>query len=295
LHWLGNNGRFTLRLDNPPQPPPSGNLIIAKQFEGLPSGMNVFEIDMSPITFLVVGYNAAGTEIYRQMIDFNSTNFRWNFSTRSFECLLSNLPLGNYRVYERGGIIPGLVTPPPPSRPNPPQIVSITEIGERVSVSFVNRYEPSPLGPPDYPAITVYKVFHGLTNAEIPTNFSIRITGPGGFDRTISMVDAVNGISFTEVAPGTYTLTEANSGRPGFILGVMIGNQPVTLPYSFTVLEDSEEITIVVDNFYRPAPPTPSPQTGISRSIAIPAVLLTLGLGAIIIADAWRRKHKNKL
>jgi len=289
MQWLGNNGRLTMRLVPPPTPPPQGDLTIAKTFTGLPSDIDVFDTDIiSQISFLVVGYNAAGTEIYRETVLFNSSNFQWNAAERRYEYTLRNLPLGNYRIYERGGNVLDYTF----NRPGPPQLVSITSTGQVVSVSFVNNYTPNTVPPEDWPALTLWKAFHGLTNAEIPSGFRIQITGPGGFSQTINANQAIAGVTYLNLVPGQYTVTEAGSGVPGFNMSFTIDNQSVTLPFTFTIESSTEHIGLVMDNYYRPVRP-PSPQTG-TESFLIPVAILLLGAVIIGLAEVYRRKSSKR-
>jgi hypothetical protein len=262
MHWLGNNGRLTFDTSPPPTPPPSlGDLTISKTFEGLPSELDVFNTDIiSQISFLVIGTNAAGTEIYRETVIFNSTDFRWNDTLSRFEYTLKNLPFGNYRIYERGGNV--LVGGYTVTRPNPPQTVSITSTGQQVSVSFENSYTPDPVPPEQRPALTIWKTFHGLANDEIPTSFRIRITGPGDFSETIDYLDAIQGVTFTNLTLGNYTISEMNANVPGFDLSVTIDNQPRTLPYTFAIEDANAHIVMTMDNEYEQTPPPPPSALG---------------------------------
>jgi uncharacterized protein YegL len=95
LHWLGNNGRLTMKLIPPPPPPQPADLTIAKSFTGIPSDIDVFDTSIvSQISFLVVGYDHVGVEIYRETVFFNPTNFRWNDATRSYEWYWNTLSPG---------------------------------------------------------------------------------------------------------------------------------------------------------------------------------------------------------
>jgi len=162
-----------------------------------------------------------------------------------------------------------------------------------VSVSFANNYTPSPVPPEYWPALTLWKVFHGLTNTEIPSGFRIQITGPGGFSQTINATQAITGVTYLNLVPGQYTVTEVGSGVPGFNMSFTIDNQPVTLPFTFTIESSTEHIGLVMDNYYRPVRP-PSPQTG-TESFLIPATILLLGAVIIGLAEIYRRKSGKKV
>jgi hypothetical protein len=288
LHWLGNNGRLTFRLVPPPSPPTLGDLTLSKAFTGIPSDWDVFDTTLvSQISFLVIGFNAAGAEIYRETVFFNSTDFRWNDATRRYEYTLRDLPLGSYRIYERGGNALGFTL----NRPEPPKLATITSSGQQVEVRFDNNYTP-PATPPTPPSLTIWKAFHGLTNAELPANFQIILTGPEGFSRTITRAQAIQGITFGGLALGNYTIAEANNTVSGFDITVTIDGQIRTLPYTFAIQDVNANIGINIDNYYTPTPP-PSPQTGL-RDFTIPAVIFLLGAAIVCIAEILRRRSKKK-
>jgi hypothetical protein len=155
-----------------------------------------------------------------------------------------------------------------------------------------NTYSPSPVTPANHPALTVNKVFHGLTAAERPSNFQIIITGPGGFDQTLNLNQAVSGSggTFTNLAAGTYTIRESNSSVSGFSIAVSINNSPATLPH--TVQVTGGHITVTIDNYYTTA--SPAPATGISSNIVIPIVLLSVGAACIVGAIIYRKRSNKK-
>jgi len=273
LHWLGNNGRLMITFDAPPDP--LGSLTLIKTFEGLPvDGMDIFNF-VSPISFLVVGTDAAGNEIYRKTVAFEPGAFVWKPAPLNrYEFTLTDLPLGNYRVYESGGYVNGFIF----NRPEPPALVSVTT-GGYASVSFVNRYNPST--PPELPALTIRKAFHGLTEAEKPVGFQIRITGPGGFNQILDINAVEDGRTFANLALGEYKIEEINSTVPGFDLSqVTINGQPVTMPHTFTIATATADITIIIYNFYTPTPPPPPPPPPPLGSLTISKVFMGLPEGA---------------
>ena len=144
LHWLGNNGRLAVMLERLPEQ--SGSLTIAKAFEGIPVGPNIFDV-VTSLTFLVVGKDADDNEIYRNVVEFNAGTFVWNHTLSRYEHTLTNLPLGNYSVYERGGHADGFMA----NRPGPPIIVNVTESGGLAVASFINTYTPETPTPPVTP------------------------------------------------------------------------------------------------------------------------------------------------
>jgi hypothetical protein len=310
---------FELIPDTPPPPPPvvpSGDLSIYKTFSGLTANVDIFNINaVSPITFLVIGTNAANVEIFRQTVEFSSANFSWDASQGRYVFLLTDLPLGDYRVYERGGHVDGYEL----DIPEDPQLATLATSGTHVSVSHVNSYIYSPVLLDDLPALTMRKVFHGLTNSEIPSDFQIRVTGPENLDRLVSVSQAVAGYTLKNLTPGDYTITEVNNDVPKFNMTVAVNNQSETLPYDFTIADETTHLTLTVDNYYTPIeppqppqPPQPpveppiaspqppaepqfrSPQTSNVRNLAMPIIALVLGALLICGAEIYRRKLKKK-
>ncbi|MCL2425902.1 MAG: VWA domain-containing protein [Oscillospiraceae bacterium] len=304
LNFVGPvNESFSFGFTNvytpqPPPPPPDNTMRIAKSFVDLPADMDVFDVNnISPITFLVLGNDANNVEIFRQTVEFNRTNFMFNQLTGQYEFVLHNLPPGNYRVYEQGGIAPGFVV----DRPNPPQLATIVDGEAGVTVTFVNQYVQAP---DVISGFTAHKMFHGLTDSERPPNFQLHITGPNGFDEILDLDQSVNGTTFANITPGTYTIDELNKIVDGFVVNVMVGGQPVTLPYNFDVAQDSVNLTIVIDNFYSPEdPPEPpeepqtpgrAPQTGVVRNLLVPILLLVFGFIIVGGAEVHRRRQKRE-
>jgi hypothetical protein len=209
LHWLGNNGRLSVSFTAPPEP--GGSLTVTKAFEGLPDGISVYDY-VSPITFLIVGNDSSGNELYRETKAFAPEIFEWAPVGNRYELTLTNLPLGIYRVYERGGHADGYILP----RPEPPELILLTTPGEHISVNFINNY--TPVTEPQAFSLTVRKVFHGLTDDELPEGFYIVITGPGDFYEILSLYEAIEGRAFISLLPGIYTITEYNGAVAGFDL-----------------------------------------------------------------------------
>ena len=238
-----------INIYTPEPPPPIGNLTIIKAFVGLPPD-DFFDL-VSPITFLVVGTDAAYNEIYRKTVAFTPDNFTWNVALNRYECTLTNLPLGNYRIYENGGWADGYIF----NRPGPPQLISLTSPGSVVSVLFINSYEPAP--PPELPALTVRKAFHGLANAQKPVDFYIHITGPDGFDEKLFIDDAEAGKTFQNLALGEYAIVEINSDVPGFDLSEITINGELVeeWPYKIIIADASVHISITINNVYTPELP----------------------------------------
>jgi len=268
--------------------PAVGSLTIAKIFNGLPAGHNAFnQNNISPITFTVVGTGSAGAQIYRSVVPFTRANFTYNPITGGFQCILPNLPLGVYTVTESGGHVPGL------ELSLNVQLPSVPLVPTGATFSITNNYSTTPVtAPVDHPALTVNKVFHGLTTAQRPANFQIIITGPGGFSQTLNLDQAVSGTggTFTNLAAGTYTITEANNNVPGYRMTVSINNNPVSLPYAVQVT--GGHIMITIDDFYTPG--ASAPATGVRWNIIIPVILFVLAAACITVALILRKRSKNK-
>jgi len=202
------------------------------------------------------------------------------------------------------------------NRPNPPQSATVSN-SPPATVAFLNEYTvvppvtPDPTDPPvppvppdptdpnipeNHPAVTINKVFHGIRDSEIPGGFRIVMTGPGGFTGTVSLSDAMSatGGVFTNLTAGAYSINEENNNVPGFNYTANINGSPVTLPYTFQITNDTGHIMITIDNDYvaepPPLPPEQSPRTGVSRSVIIPAALLSLGAVCFALAGVVRRR-----
>jgi len=139
----------------------------------------------------------------------------------------------------------------------------------------------------------MWKVFHSLTNAEIPAGFQLRITGPEGFSQTINKDQAIAGVTYRRLPLGQYTVTEVGSTVPGFNMTFTVNNQTVSLPYTFTIENANAYIGINIDNYYEPIQP-PSPQTGVVRNIILPLAVLVFAAGIVIMAEVYRRKAKKR-
>jgi hypothetical protein len=103
------------------------------------------------------------------------------------------------------------------------------------------------------------------------------------------------GVTYRNLVPGQYTITETGTNRPGFIMSVNINNQAVTLPHTFTIGSAAEtgHIALVMNNTYTPERPPPSPQTG-TRDFTMPIIIFLLGAAIISLAEIYRRKSKRK-
>jgi hypothetical protein len=252
LHWLGNNGRLAITPDVPSEP--RGSLTLTKVFEGLPEDINIFDF-ITPISFRVHGTDANGDVVYRETVEFGVGPFAWNPSQSRYELTLTDLPLAEYRIFERGGQADGYIL----ERPGPPELASITVPGGHDQVDFINTYVP--VTPPELPALSVFKTFHGLAEADKPVNLVIHITGPEGFNEMVSLREATPGRTFTNIPLGDYVIDEMDYDVEGFDLTeISINDQPVTLPYTLSITEPSTHINITLDNNYMPTEPPEEPR-----------------------------------
>ncbi|MCL2838464.1 MAG: hypothetical protein FWE04_05295 [Oscillospiraceae bacterium] len=246
-----NNPHIFINIDNfyIPTKEPLGSLTITKEFEGLPVGINVFNF-VSQITFLVVGEDSAGHEIYSEEVKLQGGNFVWNPLKGRYEIILINLPLGHYKVYEHGGDAVRYIL----DRPNVPELASVTVPSRHGIVHFINSYAEVP-PPQQVGSLTVRKVFDGLTQAQIPQNFELVVRGPDNFEKIIRLAEALEGVRIDDLVVGSYTITERNSQVAGFNMTV----NPA-LPYTVNVTVDSD-IEVIITNVYRipPTPPVPQP------------------------------------
>lgn len=114
--------------------------------------------------------------------------------------------------------------------------------GQTTSITAINRVAGTA-------AIQISKQIVDATGAVIPTadrsGFQFTITGPGGFSQTVT-TDAVGNASLTNLAQGTYTVTE--QPRSGYqLVTLMVNNVQVPNGASFTVTAGST-VPIVAQN-----------------------------------------------
>jgi len=216
--------------------------------------------------------------------------------------VINNAVSGTYFIQEFNADVPGYnsrTTPPPPLRLN----VIIDPVRE-VVIQMNNIYTipiielpPGIINPPTE-SLAVWKVLNfptGTTSTQIEQNiqrlrnqgFAIVITGPNGFNESIGIDDALNGVVFEKVDEGTYFFSEINANIPGYS---MTSNPQ--LPFRRYVMPSTAgTVTISITNDYKT--PQPSPQTGINRSIALPIILLSAALICLGGAEFYRRRSKK--
>jgi len=251
IQRLGNNGRMEIQSQ--------AELQIRKYFNFDSAAPWLAVENLSPISFLVVGYDndiPPRSEIYRQIVMFNPGTWTETTPPRNSVYLspVLNVPPGWYDIIEIGGqalnhIRPADTLHPPIHLPGliPPPLV----------VERYNAYTH------DYTAdgLQIFKIFHGVFPDEIPPGFTMRITGPGGFDETYTLADLINlttgdsiRIDISPALPGTYTVTETNYNIPGYDMTVDIDGNPRPVPiFTFVVGPEvmTEPIMIVIDDTYR--------------------------------------------
>jgi len=160
---------------------------------------------------------------------------------------IEQLEPGEYSITESGATVPGFDMT---VIQDLPIIVYVPEDGVDAEILVVidNVYTPIPPTSPRG-SLTVRKVFEGLTQAQIPQNFQLRVTGPGDFDRTITIAQAIAGITLDNLPIGYYTITESNSEVTGFTMTVS-----PQLPNTISVTENTN-ISVIITNTYTQIPP----------------------------------------
>ncbi|MCL2865229.1 MAG: hypothetical protein FWE25_06805 [Lachnospiraceae bacterium] len=208
-----------------------GSLTIYKQFTGLPAGTAV-----STISFLIIGTDDDGNEIYRNTIFYD------HFVDGKY--VLTDLPTGNYVIYESGGYADGfMLLLPGPLVVTPP----LSTDGAEAVVNIENTYVELPASVT--PALRVRKAFHGLLPGEIPSGFAIDVSGPNGFFETVG----VGGGFWENLELGDYVIQERNYEMDGFVV-----TSTPELPYTVHITEEDDNIMVTIDNFYT-EPPTQPP------------------------------------
>ncbi|MCL2226899.1 MAG: hypothetical protein FWB97_04645 [Oscillospiraceae bacterium] len=221
---------IVLLIDNIYEPLPK--LTISKTFspphlEGI----------VSKISFLIIGTDDSGREIYR-----NTVFYRDFVNGR---ITLDQLPPGNYVVHETGGYVEGYL-----ALGRMPMVFRLA-LGDDITLNVRNTYVQGP--PPEHPGLRVRKAFHGLPAEDRPDNFQIKITNPDGRITYHTLNDS-NYFLLEDAPPGTYFIDEVGYNVDGFA----VETHP-DLPIRVVVLPREEAIVIelaVIDNIYTPLPPS---------------------------------------
>jgi len=277
-------------------PDPVYSLNISKTLSGL-TGTDAAGNPSVPqgLVFKVAGVPETATAGYLQSI-------RW-------EDLLATMPLtglipGQYTITEVGGSADGFYDPS----------VSLTMDGAAlqnggtftlpgasgdISFNFTNTYRPmEPPPPPE--SLVVRKLLSfpaGTTDAQRQQslqqlrnqNFAIVVTGPYNFNEIIYLDRAIAGAVFEDVASGNYVFNEINAALPGY----NFTSNPA-LPFTRNIQPDTTDaVTVEISNIYSTTPPAEqSPQTGVTRSVIIPIVLIAFGAICVIGAEMLRRRFR---
>jgi len=273
---------------------------------------NVYEKPLPNSLFVQKAFNfppgTSAAEIRRCMQLLQNQNFMINITGPGFNETLSlvdalagktfeNIQEGTYFFSEVNANIPGYDL----GFTNFRSYILPTTAGP-VNIQMVNTYTvPGITVPPaHFESLMIRKVVNfpaGTTDAQrqqyLQTlrdqDFKIIIDGPGNFHQEINLIDAMNSVTFLGVQDGTYFITEANAGLPGLNLTVT-----PPLPIRINILPtDTSTIVIDINNTYAPGPGGPSPQTGVSRNIIIPIVLLGVAGICIAGAEVYRRRFKK--
>jgi len=256
---LGNNGRLQLQVQ--------ATINITKTFSfddtvygPAPAGSELTINDVSPISFMLWGRDAAGNLIYTGSIPLG------NFSgTGNGPYTISvNVPPGQYVIQEQGGIPlktgwSYLIGGPAPVAP------STVTTGSPGTANIDNPYMYTGM----YSASTLYlyKVFHGLfpgdgstvppIPSDYPANIEITLRGPigeptegvFGSPYTLSQINP-GPLTINPVVAGNYELTEVLYNVDGYQL-----TSPTT--YSFTIATEqvATGLRVVMDNYYEKIDP----------------------------------------
>ncbi|MCL2425901.1 MAG: hypothetical protein FWD05_06145 [Oscillospiraceae bacterium] len=253
---------------------------------------------------LFTGIDITDQHYLDQLSDFSITitdprGVRHNFTLAQaldpFGIVINNAIEGTYLVQEYNANVQGYNMR---TTPDPLRFYVMPNMDREYVIQMNNIYTipwvPLPPGVPNYPeSLNVLKVVNGLTDEQVQQNLKdavIYITGPAGFNETISLIDAINGVTFEDVPQGSYFFSEANANVNGFSL--------ITTPQvpfrRYILPTTSGAVTILITNDYTPIPDSGrSPQTGVRHNILIPALLVALGGGVVVIAEVHRRRRKN--
>ena len=283
-HWLGNNGRLTLRWE--------GQLLLTKGF--IFDGGSLVSVDTLPVPeFGFEIRNAQGAVV--ETIPFNTERFTWQGAPINRYVLTTplTLPIGTYTVAK----VPQLVNIPGYTHlPQPGANTVVVPPGGTGTLNFLNKYfTPAPVD--DLPSLRVIKVFHDLPDNVYPPNFMLRIVGPepvagiaihpqrenplpgwtlntvtNRYEITLSRAEATAGSSFVRLSYGTYEIHELNVDgvtgyqfdrvtviyRDGQTLSTIETYYNVPSPLRTVNIAPGSDIIVRIDNFYVAA----QPQTG---------------------------------
>ena len=280
-HWLGNNGRLTLRL--------LGQLTLTKGF--IYDGGPLSTANPLP-EFDFVIRNSQGAVV--ATVPFNTDRFTWQAGINRYVLTTPlTLPVGTYTVTKapQNVEMPGYLHLPQPGA----NTVVVPSSGTGV-LNFLNKYF-TPAVADDLPSLRVIKVFHDLPDNVYPPNFMLRVVGPepvagvavhpqqdnplpgwtlntatNRFEITLNRAEATAGGSLVRLTPGNYEIHELNVDgvagyqfdrvtviyRDGQTLSPATTYNNVPSPLRTVTVAEGSDIIVRIDNFYVVAPP----QTG---------------------------------
>ena len=137
------------------------------------------------------------------------------------------------------------------------------------TLEFYNTYAYTPPPPPVvteyYGILSVTKAFTGV--AEVPDNWSaeINVTGPGGYSRSATVTGAARTVTFRQLQPGSYTVTETGAAGIANYTLVDVGGEGV-----YNVSANNTTRATITNNYTDNGPPTLPPGNTIETEIGEP-------------------------
>ena len=136
--------------------------------------------------------------------------------------------------------------------------------------SYTYTYNPPPEVTDYYGTLTVTKAFTGIT--EVPGNWSaeVNVTGPGGYNRSATVTGAARTVTFRQLQPGSYTVTETGaSGIANYTLIDVVGEGV------YNVSANNTTRVTLTNNYATDRQTTPPPETTTETEIGDPQNPLT--------------------
>jgi len=137
-----------------------------------------------------------------------------------------------------------------------------------------------------------------------PSPYPPDYPGNDGYLKTILWTDLDSNHRYTlrDIPPGEYSITEVGASVPGYNgprITLTVNGNPLQNGGTFELLPDRNinlafRFTNRYDRIIYPPPPTvTSPQTGDTRSVVIPIIVLSFGALFITGAELYRRRTKR--